>query len=112
MCRIFGRALKAGMTAATAEWICNLAKELRVPEGRLFKALKRLAQHGIWLTEDDWLEAARVLDLKESLERVVDYIVRRVKSGASVEEAVRELGAAAAKAGKLQHVLDVLRELV
>lgn len=111
-CRIYKKALKAGLTAATAEWICNMAKALGVSEGRLFNAIRRLAGHGVWLTDEDWLEVARVLDPRKHLERAVDYIIRRVRSGVAAEKAVSELEAAAARAGKLQHVWDVLRDLL
>ena len=100
-------ALKHGLTLSTARWIEELAKELGVKEKRLLKAVVKLAKHGIWLEAEDWRLVARAVDVKH-LDMAVDYIIRRVASGASPAEAVRELPAAVEKAGKLEHIREVL----
>ena len=100
-------ALKHGFTLSTARWIEELAKELGVKEKRLLKAVVKLAKHGIWLEAEDWRLVARTIDMKY-LDMAVDYIIRRVASGASPAEAVKELPVAVEKAGKLAHIREVL----
>ena len=101
-------ALKHGLTLSTARWIEELAKELGISEKKLLKAVVKLAKHGIWLEAEDWRLAARYLDLSRHLDMAVDYVIRRVASGASPADAVRELPAAVEKAGKLAHIREVL----
>jgi DNA-binding Lrp family transcriptional regulator len=105
-------ALKYGLTLSTARWIGELAKELGVSEKRLLKAVVKLAKHGIWLEAEDWRLAARHIDLSRHLDMVVDYIIRRVASGAAPAEAVKELPTAVEKAGKLAHIREVLSNLI
>jgi len=100
-------ALKHGFTLSTARWIEELAKELGVKERRLLKAVVKLAKHGIWLEAEDWRLVARTIDMKY-LDMAVDYVIRRVASGATPAQAVRELPAAVEKAGKLEHISEVL----
>ena len=104
-------ALKHGLTLSTARWIEELAKELGVKEKRFFKAVVKLAKHGIWLETEDWRLVARTIDMTH-LDMAVDYIIRRVASGASPAEAVKELPAAVEKAGKLAHIREVLSNLI
>jgi len=101
-------ALKHGFTLSTARWIEELAKELGVSEKKLLKAVVKLAKHGIWLEAEDWRLAARHLDLSRHLDMVVDYIIRRVVSGASPADAVRELPKAVENAGKWAHIREVI----
>jgi DNA-binding Lrp family transcriptional regulator len=101
-------ALKYGFTLSTARWIEELAKELGVKEKRLLKAVVKLAKHGIWLEAEDWRLMARHLDLSRHLDMALDYVIRRVASGATPAEAVKELPAAVERAGKLAHVREVL----
>ncbi len=74
-------ALKYGFTLSTARWIEELAKELGVGEKKLLKAIVKLAKHGIWLEAEDWRLVARAVGVKH-LDMAVDYIIRRVASGA------------------------------
>lgn len=99
------------MTDATERWISELAKELGVKPGAFRKAVLKLAKHGVWLEAEDWRLVARSLDLSKHLDMVVDYVIRRVASGASAVQAVRELPAAVERAGKLEHIREVLRNL-
>ena len=99
-------ALKHGFTLSTARWIEELAKELGVKEKRLLKTIVKLAKHGIWLEAEDWRLVARTIDMKY-LDMAVDYVIRRVASGATPAEAVRELPAAVKNAGKLEHIREV-----
>jgi len=101
-------ALKYGFTLSTARWIEELAKELGVKERRLLKAVVKLAKHGIWLEAEDWRLAARHLDLSRHLDMAVDYVIRRVASGVSPADAVRELPKAVERAGKMEHIREVL----
>jgi DNA-binding Lrp family transcriptional regulator len=101
-------ALKHGFTLSTARWIEELAKELGVKEKGFLKAVVKLAKHGIWLEAEDWRLAARTIDLSRHLDMAVDYVIRRVASGATPAQAVKELPAAVEKAGKLAHVREVL----
>jgi DNA-binding Lrp family transcriptional regulator len=101
-------ALKHGFTLSTARWIEELAKELGVKEKRLLKTIVKLAKHGIWLEAEDWRLVARHLDLSWHLDMAVDYIIRRVASGATPAEAVRELPKAVENAGKWAHIREVL----
>jgi DNA-binding Lrp family transcriptional regulator len=103
-------ALRHGFTLSTARWIEELAKELGVKEKRLLKAVVKLAKHGIWLEAEDWRLVARAIDTKY-LDMAVDYVIRRVASGASPADAVRELPKAVEKAGKLEHIREVLSNL-
>jgi DNA-binding Lrp family transcriptional regulator len=103
-------ALKHGFTLSTARWIEELAKELGVKEKRFLKAVVKLAKHGIWLEAEDWRLVARTIDMKY-LDMAVDYVIRRVASGATPARAVRELSAAVVKAGKLEHIKEVLNNL-
>ena len=100
-------ALKHGLTLSTARWIEELAKELGVKEKKFFKAVVKLARHGIWLETEDWRLVARTIDMKY-LDMAVDYVIRRVASGATPAEAVKELPKAVEKAGKLEHIREVL----
>ena len=100
-------ALKHGFTLSTARWIEELAKELGVKEKRFLKAVVKLAKHGIWLEAEDWRLVARTIDMKY-LDMALDYVIRRVASGATPAQAVRELPAAVERAGKLAHVREVL----
>ena len=104
-------ALKHGFTLSTARWIEELAKELGVKEKRLLKAVVKLAKHGIWLEAEDWRLVARTIDMKH-LDMAVDYIIRRVASGTSPAEAVKELPKAVERAGKLEHIREVLSNLI
>ena len=79
-----------------------------VKEKRLLKAVVKLAKHGIWLEAEDWRLAARHLDLSRHLDMVVDYVIRRVVSGASPADAVRELPKAVENAGKWAHIREVI----
>jgi hypothetical protein len=97
-------ALKHGFTLSTARWI----EELGIGEKKLLKAVVKLAKHGIWLEAEDWRLVARHLDLSRHLDMAVDYIIRRVASGASPAEAVKELPKAVERAGKLEHIREVL----
>ena len=101
-------ALKHGFTLSTARWIEELAKELGISEKKLLKAIVKLAKHGIWLEAEDWRLAARHIDLSRHLDMAVDYVIRRVASGATPAEAVRELPKAVERAGKLEHIREVL----
>ena len=101
-------ALKYGLTLSTARWIEELAKELGVGEKKFFKAVVKLAKHGIWLEAEDWRLVARHLDLSRHLDMAVDYVIRRVAAGATPAEAVKELPTAVEKAGKLEHIREVL----
>ena len=92
-------ALKHGLTLSTARWIEELAKELGVKEKKLLKAVVKLAKHGIWLETEDWRLVARHIDLSRHLDMAVDYIIRRVASGATPAEAVKELPAAVERPG-------------
>lgn len=112
MCRIEKDAVKKGFTAQTARWLCELAKEIGVNEGRLWNAVLKLARHGVWLETEDWLLAARLVDLNKHIDMVVDYVIRRVSTGASVAQAVKELTTAIEKAGKLAHIREVLSNLI
>ncbi|MGB9704958.1 MAG: hypothetical protein ACPL3C_05880 [Pyrobaculum sp.] len=112
MCKVEKDAVRKGFTVHTARWLCELAKELGVREARLWKAVLKLARHGIWLEDEDWRLAARLVDLDKHMDMVVDYIIRRVASGASVTQAVRELPVAVEKAGKLAHIREVLSNLI
>jgi DNA-binding Lrp family transcriptional regulator len=103
-------ALKHGLTLSTARWIEELAKELGISEKKLLKAVVKLAKHGIWLEAEDWRLVARTIDVKH-LDMALDYVIRRVASGASPAEAVKELPKAVEKAGKLAHVREVLDNL-
>ncbi len=105
-------ALKHGLTLSTARWIEELAKELRISEKRFLKAILKLAKHGIWLEAEDWRLVARHIDLSRHLDMAVDYIIRRVASGATPAKAVRELPTAVEKTGKLAHIIEVLRNLI
>jgi hypothetical protein len=104
-------ALRHGFTLSTARWIEELAKELGVKEKRLLKAIVKLAKHGIWLEAEDWRLVARTIDMKY-LDMAVDYVIRRVASGASPAEAVGELPKAVERAGKLAHIREVLSNLI
>jgi biotin operon repressor len=112
MCRVEKAVLKSGFTIRTARWVCELAKELGVAEKKLWKAVWQLARHGIWLEDEDWRLAARLVDLNKYINMVVDYIIRRVASGASAPQAVKELPTAVANAGKLAHIREVLSNLI
>jgi DNA-binding Lrp family transcriptional regulator len=101
-------ALKYGLTLSTAKWIAELAKELGVKEKKLLKAVVKLAKHGIWLEAEDWRLAARHLDLSRHLDMAVDYVIRRTVSGATPAQAVKELPAAVERAGKLEHIRELL----
>jgi DNA-binding Lrp family transcriptional regulator len=101
-------ALKRGFTLSTARWIEELAKELGVKEKKLLKAIVKLAKHGIWLEAEDWRLMARHIDLSQHLDMAVDYVIRRVASGVSPAEAVRELPKAVERAGTLAHIREVL----
>jgi DNA-binding Lrp family transcriptional regulator len=103
-------ALKHGLTLSTAKWIEELAKELGIGEKRLLKAVVKLAKHGIWLEAEDWRLVARTIDMKY-LDMALDYVIRRVASGATPAEAVKELPTAVEKAGKLAHIREVLSNL-
>jgi hypothetical protein len=105
-------ALKHGLTLSTARWIEELAKELGVKEKRFLKAIVKLSKHGIWLEAEDWRLVARHIDLSRHLDMAVDYVIRRVASGVSPAEAVKELPAAVEKAGKLAHIREVLGNLI
>ncbi|MGC9130005.1 MAG: hypothetical protein ACP5H5_00295 [Pyrobaculum sp.] len=112
MCKVEKDAVRRGFTVHTARWLCELAKELGVREVALWKAVLRLARHGIWLEAEDWRLAARLVDLDKHINMVVDYVIRRVASGASVTQAVKELPAAVEKAGKLAHIREVLSNII
>ncbi len=101
-------ALRYGLTLSTARWLEELAKELGIGEKKLLKAVVKLAKYGIWLEAEDWRLAARHLDLSRHLDMALDYVIRRVASGASPAEAVKELPAAVEKAGKWAHIREVI----
>jgi len=105
-------AVKAGLTLSTARWISELAKELGVKERRFFKAVLKLAKHGIWLEAEDWRHMARAVDLSKHIDMAVDYVIRRVASGATPVDAVREIPKAVENAGKLAHIREVLSNLI
>lgn len=105
-------ALRHGFTLSTARWLEELAKELGVGEKKFFKAVVKLAKHGIWLEAEDWRPVARHIDLSRHLDMAVDYIIRRVTAGVSPADAVKELPKAVKKAGKLTHIREVLNNLV
>jgi len=100
-------ALRHGFTLSTARWLAELAKELGVKEKKLLKAVVKLAKHGIWLEAEDWRLVVRTMDAKH-LDMAVDYIIRRVASGTSPAQAVKELPKAVERAGKLEHIKEVL----
>jgi DNA-binding Lrp family transcriptional regulator len=107
MSRLEKLALRHGFTLSTARWLEELAKELGVGEKRFLKAVVKLAKHGIWLEAEDWRLVARTIDMKY-LDMALDYVIRRVASGATPAEAVKELPAAVEKAGKLALIREVL----
>lgn len=112
MSRLEKLALRHGFTLSTARWLEELAKELGVSEKKLLKAVVKLAQHGIWLEAEDWRYVARHIDLSRHLDMAADYVIKRVATGASPAEVVRELPAAVEKAGKLAHIREVLSNLI
>ncbi|MEM4422056.1 hypothetical protein [Pyrobaculum sp.] len=103
---------KPTLTEATERWIAEMAKELGVKPKAFRKAVLKLARHGVWLEAEDWRLIARALDLSKYLNMAVDYVIRRVASGVSVAQAVRELPVTVEKAGKLAHIREVLSNLV
>jgi hypothetical protein len=105
-------ALRRGFTLSTARWLEEMAKELGVDEKKFFKAVVKLANHGIWLEADDWRLAAQHLDLKQHLDMAVDYVIRRVAAGTPPAGAVKELPIAVRNAGKLAHIWEVLSNLI
>lgn len=111
MCRIERSAVKEGLTARTARWICDVAKQIGLPEKKLYRAVKKLARHGVWLEEEDWLILAKSVSLKY-FDQAVDYVLRRVASGVKPQDAVKELPQAVAKAGKLEHIKAVIQSLL
>ena len=110
--RLEGEALRRGFVLSTARWISELAKELGVKERRFFKAVLKLAKHGIWLEAEDWRHIARHIDLSRHLDMVVDYVIRRAASGAAVLDVVKEIPKAVENAGKLTHIREVLSNLI
>jgi len=104
--------LKHGFTLSTARWLDELAKELGVGEKALFRSVVKLARQGVWLEAEDWRYVAQFVDLSRHLDIVVDYIVRRVRSGATVPDVVKEIPKAVEKAGKLTHIREVLSNLL
>ncbi|MEM0370044.1 MAG: hypothetical protein QXT46_00550 [Pyrobaculum sp.] len=107
-CRVLKKALKKGLTASTANWICELAKSLGVDEDKLFKSILRLSKSGVWLEEEDWRQVASLIDLQRHIDAVVDYVLRRVASGVDPSQAVREIPDSVRRANKLLHIREVL----
>jgi hypothetical protein len=112
MSRFERAVIKKGLTASTARWLEDLAKELGVGEKRLFKAVLRLAKHGIWLEAEDWQAISNAIDLSRHLEMAVDYVIRRASAGVPPAEAVKELPKAVEKAGKLAHIRELLSNII
>lgn len=106
------RSRKPVLTDATERWIAEMAKELGVKPKALKRAVLKLAEHGIWLEDEDWRIAAKSLDLSKYLNMVVDYIIRRVAAGATAQQAIQELPTAVEKAGKLEHIKAILENLI
>jgi DNA-binding Lrp family transcriptional regulator len=105
-------AMRRGLTLSTARWVGELARELGVSERRLLKAVLRLSKRGVWLEDEDWRFIARYIDLSRHLDAAVNYILRRVASGAQPAEAVREVPAALERAGRLARVVEILSSLL
>ncbi|WP_181933358.1 hypothetical protein [Pyrobaculum aerophilum] len=90
VCTIEKAAVKRGLTADTAKWICALAGELNVKEGELLKALLKAAKHGVWLREEEWRILAAAAGGRR-LAKVAEAIALRVRQGYTVEEALAEV---------------------
>jgi hypothetical protein len=89
MCRILNAAIRRGLTAATAQWICQLAQQLGVSEREMLKAALRAAEEGVWLGEEEWRLLASAV--RRRLAKYAEYVARKVRQGYTVAEAVAEL---------------------
>ncbi|MCU7786333.1 hypothetical protein ODS41_00095 [Pyrobaculum sp. 3827-6] len=89
MCRIVNTAMRRGLTAATAQWICQLAQQLGVSEREMLKAVLKAAKQGVWLAEEEW--RLLISSVRGRLAKYAEYVARKVKQGYTVAEAVAEL---------------------
>ncbi|MCU7788199.1 hypothetical protein ODS41_09785 [Pyrobaculum sp. 3827-6] len=92
MCRILNAALRRGLTAATAQWICRQAEALGVSEREMLKAVLRAASHGVWLGEEEWRLLANTN--KRRLAKLAGEVARLVKQGYTAREALDILSTA------------------
>lgn len=111
VCTIEKAAVKRGLTADTAKWICALAGELNVKEGELLKAVFKAAKHGVWLREEEWRIVAAAAGGRR-LAKVAEAIALRVRQGYTVEEALAEVSAAKPVRMPLAPFLTSLQRLV
>ncbi|MCU7788859.1 hypothetical protein ODS41_13150 [Pyrobaculum sp. 3827-6] len=86
MCRILNTAIRRGLTAATAQWICQLAQQLGVSEREMLKAVLNAASHGVWLGEEEWRLLANTN--KRRLAKLAGEVARLVKQGYTAAEAL------------------------
>ncbi|MCU7788901.1 hypothetical protein ODS41_13370 [Pyrobaculum sp. 3827-6] len=107
-CRILNVALRRGLTAATAQWICQQAQQLGVSEREMLKAVLRAAKQGVWLGEEEWRLLAS--PVRRRLAKYAEYVARKVKQGYTVAEAVAELENTPRR-GDLTRLLDVVKTL-
>jgi hypothetical protein len=86
MCRILNAAVRRGLTAATAQWICRQAEALGVSEREMLRAVLNAARHGVWLGEEEWRLLANTD--KRRLSKLAGEVARLVKQGYTAVEAL------------------------
>ncbi|AET34281.1 hypothetical protein [Pyrobaculum ferrireducens] len=107
-CRILNTALRRGLTASTAQWICRQAEALGISEREMLKAVLKAATHGVWLGEEEWRLLASTA--RGRLAKYAEYVARKVKQGYTVAEAVAEIENTPRR-GDLTRLLDVVKTL-
>ncbi|CCC81613.1 hypothetical protein [Thermoproteus tenax] len=101
-----------GYTKEAAEELCETAKALGIKPAKLIAAARRLEREGIALTREDWLVVKDVMSKGYSLGTVVDYIIKRHRSGLSARQIIEELPLAASASARRAHILGNLIKLL
>ena len=100
--------MEEGYTREAAEELCETAKAIGVKPSKLISAAKRLEREGIALTPADWMVVKRIMDRGFSLSTIVDYIIRRHRSGLTPSQIIDELPIAAKSSAKKSRLLGRL----
>lgn len=104
--------IEEGYTREAAEELCEAAKAIGVKPSKLISAARRLEKEGIALTPADWLVVKDVMDKGFSLSTIVDYIIKRHRSGLTPSQIIEELPVAANKSVKRGHILGHLLKIL
>ncbi len=100
--------IEKGYTREAAEELCKTAKAIGIKPSKLISAARKLEKEGIALTPADWAVVKKVMDKGFPLSAIINYIIKRHRSGLTPSQIIEELPIAARNSAKKGRLLSRL----